>query len=222
MTLMSEDKENTTVVAKIPEIKIWEPKYWQDLEAKYRKKHVVKNGGLHFTETFFYVAHVQNRSKLLHSLIGHLANNREYYAKRYSFEFWLIKAAILDGFFGLRECLSALINSVFQLGVDCSKKGSTLKVMKEAKRKGLSVGNDLEQTSGENSILNKYLEEFRHPYVHREDLSSFTVQDITASLVGAEQPRIGKFIDRSLDTSEWLRGIEKKMADECGKQLGIK
>jgi hypothetical protein len=213
--------ENTIVMVKIPEIKIQRQRFWQELEVKYRSKEVIKDGVLNLNETFFYIGHVGNRSSLLHSLVTHLAETKEYYAKRNSYEFWLIKTAILDGFFGLRECLAGLVNSVFLLGVDCSQIASTSKVMKETISKKLAVSSSLKQIIQKNSMLDKYLNEFRHPYVHREDLSNFSAEDITAMLIGAEQPRITRFIDRSLETSQLLQGIEKAIAEECSKQLGL-
>jgi hypothetical protein len=213
--------ENAIVTLKIPEIKIQGQPFWQELEVKYRSKEVIKDGTLNFDETFFYIGHAKNRSCLLHSLVTHLAETKGYYAKRNSYDFWLIKTAILDGFFGLRECLAGLVNSVFQLGVDCSQIGSTGKVWKETMSKKLAVSSSLKQVIPKNSMLDKYLKEFRHPYVHREDLSNFSAADITAMLIGAEQPRITRFIQRSLETSQLLQEIEKTIAEECSKQLGL-
>lgn len=215
------DMENTIATIKMPEIEIQRQQFWQELEDKYRSKVVIRDGTLNLTETFFYMAHAENRSSLLHSLVAHLVKNKTFYARRPSYEFWLIKAAILEGFFGLRECLAGLVNNVFQIGVDCSQIGSTHKIMREAKSKELAICDYLEQIIQKNSLLDKYLYEFRHPYIHREDLSNFSVQDITTSLIGAEQPRITRFIDRSLETSHSLQEIEKAIVEECGKQLGL-
>lgn len=213
--------ENTIVTIKMPEIKFQRQCFWQDLEAKYRSKVVITEGSLNFTETFFYMAHAENRSSLLHSLVTHLSEKKAFYARRNSYEFWLIKAVILEGFFGLRECLAGLVNHVFQLGVDCSQTGSSSKVMKEAISRKLAVSSSLKQIILKNSMLDNYLNEFRHPYTHREDLSNFSVQDMIASLFGAEQARITRFINRSLETSQLLQEIEKTIAEECSKQLGL-
>jgi hypothetical protein len=215
------DMENTVATIRMPEIQIRRQQFWQELEGKYRSKVVIRDGGFNFTEIFFYLAHAENRSSLLHSLVTHLAENREFYAKRYSHELWLIRAATLDGFFGLRECLAGLVNCVFQMEVDCSQTGSAHKITKEAKRRKLAISSYLEQIIEKNSVLDSYLNEFRHPYVHREDLSNFSVQDMTASLIGAEQPRVIRFIDRSIETSQSLQQIEKAIVEECGKQLGL-
>lgn len=213
--------ENTIATIKMPEIEIQRQQFWQELEDKYRSKVVIRDGALNFTETFFYMAHAENRSSLLHSLVAHLAENKEFYAKRNSYELWLIKAAVLEGFFGLRECLAVLVNYIFQIGVDCSQIGSTHKIMKEAKSRKLAISGYLEQIIQKNSMLDNYLNEFRHPYIHREDLSNFSVQDMITSLIGAEQPRIIRFIDRSLETSQSLQEIEKAIVEECSKQLGL-
>jgi hypothetical protein len=215
------DVAEKKIIIKVPEIKIETLIFWQELEAKYISKVTIKGDGLHFTETLFYIAHAESRSSLLHSLVSHLAETKTSYAKQNSYEFRLIKAAILEGFFGLRECLAGLINCVFQLGVDCSQIGSTSKVMKEAISRKLAISNSLLQIIPKNSMLDKYLSEFRHPYVHREDLSSFSTADITASIIGAEQPRIIRFIDNSYQTSQTLQTLEEKIAQECSKELGI-
>jgi hypothetical protein len=215
------DMENTIATIKMREIEIQRQQFWQELEDKYRSRVVIRDGALNFTETFFYMAHAQNRSSFLHSLVAHLVANKEFYAKRNSYELWLIKAAILEGFFGLRECLAGLVNYVFQIGVDCSQRGSTHKIMREAKSRKLAISGYLEQIIQENSMLDNYLKEFRHPYIHREDLSDFSAQDLITSLFGAEQPRIARFIDRSLETSRSLQEIEKAIVEECSKQLGL-
>jgi hypothetical protein len=213
--------EDKTATIKVPEIEIQRQQFWEDLEGRYRSRVVIRNGAFNFTETFFYMAHGQNRSSLLHSLVAHLVANREFYTKRYSYELWLIKGAVLEGFFGLRECLAGLVNAVFEIGVDRSRIRSTHKIMQEARNEGLGVSDYLEQITRKGSVLDSYLSEFRHPYIHREDLSNFSAQDMIRSLFGLEQQRITKFIDRSLETSLSLEEIEKAIVKECAKRLGL-
>lgn len=211
--------ESTTM--HMPEIKITYRQCWDDLNTRYRSAVVVVDGKLNFTETFWYLAHTHNRSAMVHSLAEHLIETRASYAKRYSFEYQLIKAALLEGFFGLRESLAGLLNLVFQLGVDSTKMGSTSKVFKQVEERKLPVLAHLKQIIPKKSMLDSYLMEFRHPYVHREDLSNISVQDITASLVGVEQPRILGFIDKSASISQKMEEVEKGIAAECSKELGF-
>jgi len=211
--------ESTTM--HMPEIKITYRQCWDDLNTRYRSAVVVVDGKLNFTETFWYLAHTRNRSAMVHSLAEHLIETRASYAKRYSFEYQLIKAALLEGFFGLRESLAGLLNLVFQLGVDLTEKGSTFKVFKQVEERKLPVLAHLKQIIPKKSMLDNYLMEFRHPYVHREDLSNISVQDITASFVGVEQPRILNFIDKSASISQKLEEVEKGIVAECSRELGF-
>jgi hypothetical protein len=211
--------ENVTL--HMPEIKIVPRQYWVQLDLRYRSEVVIVHGNLNLTETFYYLSHIVNRSAMVHSLAEHLTERKASYSKQYSFEYQFIKAALLEGFFGLRESVAGLVNLVFQLGVDSTKLGSTLKVFEQVKERELPVLAYLNQIVPRGSMLDGYLAEFRHPYVHREDLSKGSVQDFAAALAGLEQPRIMDFIDKSASVSQELEEVEKGIAAECGKELGF-
>lgn len=203
----------------IPPIPIEIQPIWDELIEKYRSSVVVASDGLNFTETFWYLGHTRNNSTLLHSVSSHL------YAEigNYKFDnsYRLLKSVVLEGFFSIRESLAGLVNVVYSLGENASAMGASSKVLRKASDQNLRVADYLDQLIPRNSRLGSYLEKYRHPYVHREDLSSFSVQDITASLIGKEQPRITEFITESYETSRWTQEMESYIAKECATHLGL-
>lgn len=205
---------------RLPEIRIYKQQCWEDLNQEYLSAIVIKHGTLNFTKIYFYLAHTGNRSAIVHSLVAYLTQNRAQYAKRYNYDYQLLKAALLEGFFGIRESLAGTVNCVFYLDVE-AKLGSTRRILKEAQKRNLKVADYLDKIVNKNSPFDKFLEEFRHPYVHREDISGFSVQDLATALAGMEQPRILTFIDSSAVASQQLQEIEKAIAMECGRKLGI-
>ena len=203
----------------VPSIPIEIQPIWDELIAKYRSSVVVVSGGLNLTETFWYLAHTHNNSILLHSVSSHLYAERGNYKFDYSYR--LLKSVVLEGFFSLRESLTGLVNVVYNLGESTQKIGSSNSILRKSLVQCPVVANHLNEIVPRTSKLGRYLENYRHPYVHREDLSGFSLQDITASLVNREQPRITEFITESYETSQWIKGIESSIAKECAAQLRL-
>jgi len=204
----------------IPTIQIEIQPTWDDFVKKYQSSVVIVSGGPNFTETFWYLAHTHNNSILLHSVSSHL------YAEIGNFKFddsyRLLKSVVLEGFFSLRESLARLVNAVYSLQEDVPKRsGASGSILKEAKESKLTVANYLSELIPKNSRLGSYLDKYRHPYVHREDLSGFSARDITASLVNKEQPRVTEFITESYETSRWMQKIESHIAQECMTRLKL-
>jgi hypothetical protein len=203
----------------IPTIHIEIQPVWEDFVTRYQSSKVVVSGGLKFTETFWYLAHTRNNSILLHSVSSHL------YAEIGNFKlddsYRLLKSVVLEGFFSLRESLARLVNVVYNLQEVAPKAGASRKILEKVKESKLTVEDYLCEIIPPDSRLGKYLEKYRHPYVHREDLSGFTVQDIVLAMVGKEQPRVTEFITNSYETSRWMQKIESNIAQECMKHLKI-
>jgi len=165
-------KKQSTIT--IPPIPIEIQPIWDELIEKYRSSVVITSGGLNFTETFWYLAHTRNNSTLLHSVSSRL------YAEigNYKFDdsYRLLKSVVLEGFFSLRESLARLVNVVYSLQEDVPKSGASKRILKKAKNLNLTVADYLSELIPNTSRLGSYLEKYRHPYVHREDLSRFSVQ----------------------------------------------
>jgi len=203
----------------IPAIPIEIQPIWDELIKKYRASVVIVSGGLNLTETFWYLAHTHNNSILLHSVSSHLYAERGNY--KFDNSYRLLKSVVLEGFFSLRESLARLVNVVYNLPEVAPKFGASNKILKKAKELNLAVADYLNELIPTSSRLGNYLEKYRHPYVHREDLSRFSVQDLTASLLGVEQPRITEFIAESYETSRWMQKMESYIAKECATHLGL-
>jgi len=203
----------------IPTIQIEIQPIWDELIEKYRSSVVIVSGGLNLTETFWYLAHTRNNSTLLHSVSSHL------YAEigNYKFDdsYRLLKSVVLEGFFSLRESLARLVNVVYSLQEDAPKSGASSRILKKAKKLNLTVADYLSELIPPTSRLGSYLENYRHPYVHREDLSGFSVQDMTAAMINKEQPRVTEFITKSYETSRWMQKIESHIAQECTTRLKL-
>jgi hypothetical protein len=212
---------SSEVFINVPQIKVIEPEVWTELEHKYISSVVVKEGSLNFTEIFWYLAHIRNRSEMVHSIVEYIIENRSGFARKYGHEYRLLKGTILESFFGLRESLACLVNCVWNLEEDFSKVGATQKVMKKAQKDNLEVFPYLKEIIPRDSMLDNYLQEFRHNYIHREDMSNITIPDMTAAMVGSEQPRIINFIDKTQETSLKMRKIEAAIANECTIKLGL-
>lgn len=140
---------------RVPEIKVYKQQCWEDLNREYRSAVVIKHGRLNFTETYFYLAHTGNRSAMVHSLATHLTQNSAQYAKRYNYDYQLLKAALLDGFFGIRESLAGLVNCVFCLDI-AAKLGSTVRILNKAKERKLDVAAYLDQIVKRNSGIRTF------------------------------------------------------------------
>ena len=203
----------------IPPIPIEIQPIWDDLLGKYRSRVVVVSGGLEFTDIFWYLGHTRNNSRLLHAVSSHLYAEKGNY--KFDDSYRLLKAVVLEGFFSLRESLAGLVNVIYDLEEDAGKRGSSNRILKEAKKLKLTVADYLSELIPNTSRLGRYLEKYRHPYVHREDLSGFSVQDITAMLVGEERPQITEFITESYETSRWMQEMESYIAKECATHLGL-
>jgi len=210
-------KKQSTIT--IPPIPIEIQPIWDELIEKYRSSVVIISGGLNLTETFWYLAHTHNNSILLHSVSSHLYAEIGNY--KFDASYRLLKSVVLEGFFSLRESLARLVNVVYSLQEGAPKSGASSRILKKAKNLNLTVADYLSELIPKTSKLGSYLEKYRHPYVHREDLSRFSVQDLTASLLGAEQPRITEFITESYETSRWMQKMESYIAKECATYLGL-
>ena len=203
----------------IPSIPIEIQPIWDELIDKYKSSVVIISGGWNFTETFWYLAHTHNNSILLHSVSSHL--HAEIGNYKFDDSYRLLKSVVLEGFFSLRESLARLVNVVYTLGENAPKSGASGRILKKAKSRNLTVADYLNQLIPKTSGLGSYLEKYRHPYVHREDLSRVSIQDITKAMIGAEQPRITEFITESYETSRWMQEIESYIAKECATRLKI-
>jgi len=203
----------------IPPIPIEIQWIWDELIKKYKASVVNVSDGLNLTETFWYLVHTRNNSTLLHSVSSHLYAEIGNYKLDYSYR--LLKSVVVEGFFSLRESLARLVNVVYSLQEDAPKSGASQRILTKAKEFPLTVANYLIELIPPGSRLDSYLEKYRHPYVHREDLSRFSLQDLTASLLGTEQPRITEFITESYETSRWMQKIESYIAKECATHLGL-
>ena len=210
-------KKQSTIT--IPTIPIEIQPIWDELIGKYQTSVVIVSGGWNFTETFWYLAHTHNNSILLHSVSSHLYAEIGNY--KFDASYRLLKSVVLEGFFSLRESLARLVNVVYSLQEGAPKSGASSRILKKAKNLNLTVADYLSELIPKTSKLGSYLEKYRHPYVHREDLSRFSVQDLTASLLGAEQPRITEFITESYETSRWMQKMESYIAKECATYLGL-
>ncbi|MFC2045285.1 hypothetical protein ACFLUH_01225 [Chloroflexota bacterium] len=203
----------------IPSIPIITQAIWDDLAKEYRKAEVVVEGGLKLKEIFFYLGHTRNNSTMLHSVVSHM--HKEIGNYKFDDSYRLLKAVVLESFFSLRESIAGLVNVVYNLGIDVEKSGSSHKIFKETKIKDLRIAGYLNELIPQSSKLGNYLKKYRHPFIQREDLSGFSVQDITSMLIGKEQPRITEFITKSHETSLWMKEIESSIAKECKKQLNL-
>jgi hypothetical protein len=203
----------------VPSIPIEPQPVWDDLSSKYISKYVVVSGGFVLTEAYCYLAHTHNNSVLLHSVASHLYGERGNYKFNHSYR--LLKSVVLEGFFSLRESLCGLVNVVWSLGERKQKSGSSNRILTKSHSLCPVIAKHLDEIVPPTSRLGGYLEKYRHPYVHREDLSRISVQDITASLINKEQPRITEFIVESFETSRWMRGIESAIAGECSRKLKL-
>lgn len=212
-------KKQSTIT--IPPIPVEIQPIWDELIEKYRSSVVIISGGLNFTETYWYLAHTRNNSTLLHSVSSHLHAEKGNYANKFDDSYRLLKSVVLEGFFSLRESLARLVNIVYSLQEDAPKSGASSRILKKAKNLNLTVADYLSELIPKTSRLGSYLEKYRHPYVHREDLSRVSVQDITAAIIGAEQPRITEFITESYETSRWMQEMESYIAKECATHLGL-
>lgn len=216
---MLDNKPLQQLMITVPPIQIEIQMIWEELTSKYQSNKVVVSGSLNFTETFWYLAHTRNNSRLVHSVSLHLYSEIGNY--RGDDSYLLLKCVVLEGFFSLRESLAGLINTVYDLGENCGKIGSSNRILKKIKVQNPKVANYLNSLIPKSSKLGSYLEKYRHPFVHREDLSNFSVQDITAALVGKEQPRITEFRTETYNISRWMKEIESDIGKECAKHLGI-
>jgi len=203
----------------IPPIPIEIQPIWDELIEKYESSVVIVSGGWNFTETFWYLAHTRNNSRLLHSVSSHLYAEIGNY--KFDVSYLLLKSVVLEGFFSLRESLAGLVNLVYSLQEDAPKSGASSRILKKAKKLNLTVADYLSELIPPTSRLGSYLENYRHPYVHREDLSGFSVQDMTAAMINKEQPRVTKFITKSYETSRWMQKIESHIAQECTTRLKL-
>lgn len=204
----------------IPPIPIEIQPIWDELIERYqRSSEFINSGDLNFTETFWYLAHTRNNSTLLHSVSSHLYAERGNY--KFDASYRLLKSVVLEGFFSLRESLARLVNVVYRLQEDAPKSGASSRILKKAKNLNLTVADYLSELISNTSRLGSYLEKYRHPYVHREDLSRFSGQDVAAAMTGAEQPRMTKFITESYETSLWIQEIESNIAQECATYLKL-
>ena len=203
----------------IPDIPIEIQPIWDELIEKYTASVVIVSGGFNLTETFWYLSHTRNTSTLLHSVSSHLYAEIGNY--KFNDSYRLLKSVVLEGFFSLRESLARLVNVVYNLPEVAPKFGASNRILKQAKGLNLAVADYLNELIPTSSRLGIYLEKYRHPYVHREDLSGISAQDITASLIGKEQPRITEFIKESFATSRWMQEIESHIARECLTRLGL-
>ena len=168
---------------------------------------------MNFTETYWYLGHTRNNSTLLHSVCSHLYAEIGNYENDYSYR--LLKSVVLEGFFSLRESLARLVNVVYGLPEVELKSGASSKILEAAQSRNLIVTDYLSELIPKNSKLGIYLEKYRHPYVHREDLSRISIQDYTAGMIGKEQPRVTEFITESHKTSRWMQEIESHIVKEC-------
>lgn len=207
------------IVISVPPIKIEIQMAWEELTARYQSSVVVVNGILHFTETFWYLAHMRNTSRIVHSVSSHLYSN--IHNNQVGDDYLLLKCVALEGFFSLREILAGLVNSVYNLGENNNKIGASNRILHKIKTRNDIIAKDLSSLVPKSSKLGTYLEKYRHPFVHREDLSKITFQDITAALAGKEQPRITEFINDTFEISQWMKQIELSIAKECANKLKI-
>lgn len=214
---MGNMKKQSTIT--IPPIPIEIQPIWDELIEKYESSVVIVSGDWNFTETFWYLAHTRNNSRLLHSVSSHLYAEIGNY--KFDVSYILLKSVVLEGFFSLRESLAGLVNVVYNLGEDVEKIRSSPRILRKIKSQNPIVANYLSKLIPPTSKLGSYLEKYRHPYVHREDLSRFSVQDVTAGMIGAEQPRITEFITESYETSRWMQLMESYIAKECATHLGL-
>jgi hypothetical protein len=203
----------------VPSIPIEPQPVWDDLSSKYISKYVVVSGGFVLTEAYFYLAHTHNNSTLLHSVASHLYSERGNYKFDHSYR--LLKSVVLEGFFSLRESLCGFVNVIYGLGENTHKQGSSYRILKESRSLCPVVAKQLDEIVPKASNLGRYLEKYRHPYVHREDLSGITIPDMTAAMIGTEQPRMTEFITESYKTSRWLQGIESSIVKECAVKLKL-
>jgi hypothetical protein len=206
----------------IPNIAIEIQPIWDELINKYQSSVVVIKGGFNFTETYLYLVHTRDNSVLLHSVSSHLQAEIANYAKKPDYSYRLLKSAMLEGFFSLRESVAGLVNVVYNLGEDVTRTGASGKILKKAEGRNLSTADYLNELIPSTSRLGIYLDKYRHPFVHREDLSSrLSHSDMLAALFAKEQKRITEFMSESYETSRWLQGIESHIAQECATYLKI-
>jgi hypothetical protein len=205
---------------KIQGIKVIVPDFWNELEKAYRPR-IIISGGFKFTDLYFFLIHTIHRSAMVHSLANHLHEKKESYSKVHDYTYLLLKSSFLESIFGLRESIAGLVNQVFSLKVAQNKVGTTNRILKKAEDKGLNITNLLNQIITKDSLVAKYLTEFRHPHVHTEDLSTVEPEDFLAAMFGKEQRRIKYFIDKAKEISDLLLTIEANIAKECKIELGI-
>ena len=168
----------------------------------------------------FMIVAEMRRSAMIHSLAKHFIEKKKFYSKKQDYTYFLLKSSYLESIFGLRESIAGLINQVFKLEVD-QKIGSTQKILKETVKRKLRISELLGQIVKKNGFLDTYLKEFRHPYVHSEDISRFNPEDLLAVFFGLEQNGIKYFIDRANGISEWMLKVEGDISKECNVNLGI-
>ena len=204
----------------VPPIEMAVPAFWDSLESRYRAAFVISEGKLKLTEAYFFICHTIDKSTMVHSIAAHLEQRQKEYAKRYDYTYRLLKSAFLESLFGLREALACLVDAVFNLEQE-NKTGSTSNIYKRAVAKKLAVAKCLKELIPPSSKLGRYLKDFRHPYVHWEDLSRTTGHDMLAAIIGHEQLRIANFIATAKEISEWILAVESQIAEECAKHLGF-
>ena len=206
----------------IPIIKIEEQPMWEELIDKYQTSVVLVGGGkFNLTDTYFYLVHTRDHSTLLHSVSSHLYSEIGHYAKHYDYSYRLLKSVVLESFFSLRESIAGLVNLVYNLGEN-ARIGTSNRILEGAKSLALPIVEYLNALIPTASRLGAYLENYRHPYVHREDLScALTPSDMIAALFAKDQKRITDFIIESFETSQWIQGIEASIAGECAVKLEL-
>ncbi len=200
----------------IPEIEINTPRFWDELIKSYQLT-IIEEGTVYLTELYFYLVHTIHRSTIVHSIANHLNDNKEVYSKSYDYSYLLLKAAFLESLFGIRESISGLVNQVYGLSVDTTKKGSTGKIYNKIKNNGIEIVEQLNEIVPKGSRFSNYLEKYRHPLVHREDVSRIKASDMLSAVFGHKQLRIESFILDAKNIADWLLELEEKIAIRCKK-----
>ena len=204
----------------IPEIEISAPRFWDELEESYRPN-ILEEGGFHFTDLYFYLVHTIHRSAIVHSIAKHLYDNKQVYSRSHDYSYLLLKAAFLESLFGIRESITGLVNQVYRLSVDTTKMGATHRIHKKIMNSGIEVAEQLDEIIPKGSRFSNYIEKYRHPLVHEEDLSRVEASDMLSAIFGHVQPRIESFILDAKDIADWFLQLEEKIAIKCRRKLKI-
>ncbi|MDP8288938.1 MAG: hypothetical protein RAP03_19870 [Candidatus Electryonea clarkiae] len=203
----------------IPEIPLINDDDWDNFCDTYRHRYVIDEGKIKLDKVYFLIEHCRYRSEMLHSISAHLLEEKEKYTKSFSYGYRLLKSAVLEGVFGLRESLSGLVNEVFDLGIDSGKSGSTYRIFEASKDKGLPIADQLEVLVSKESKIGIFLNMYRHPHIHSEDLSPVTNTDFLTAFAGLEQPRIVNFIRDSVKAQELVKSVEHHIIGVCSSEL---